>query len=150
MLVIRWVYINFNLLLYLNFLFEIRIIVSINQIWLLESNCRWPKVILLSGAHCIRLNISQHFKWFLSYPNTYFKSLRFYKNLYFSMYFMKCNFCWAKLWFNISNNFFGTNYFKRKIGSPLHNPFLSDANYFLQKIKKRSFLQYFNIWNDFS
>jgi hypothetical protein len=29
--------------------------VSIRQIRLLESNCSWPKVILLSGAHCIIL-----------------------------------------------------------------------------------------------
>jgi hypothetical protein len=31
----------------------IRIMVSVSQIRLLESNCSWPKVIPLSGAHCI-------------------------------------------------------------------------------------------------
>ncbi len=50
-------FINFNLLYsYKNFSYNlfrgIRLIASISRIRLLESNRTWPKVILLSGAHC--------------------------------------------------------------------------------------------------
>ena len=40
--------------------------VSIGQIRLFESNCYWPKVILLSGAHCIRV-----FKWPLAVADSW-------------------------------------------------------------------------------
>ncbi len=44
---------HFNILKKIHTLREIRLIASISRIRLLESNCSWPKVILLSGAHCI-------------------------------------------------------------------------------------------------
>jgi hypothetical protein len=44
---------------------QIRLMVSISQIRLLESNYSWPKVILLSGAHCSCIQASHKVELFL-------------------------------------------------------------------------------------